>query len=271
MRCRMRSVVVYYSKTGNTQKVAEAMARFLQTEALPLNLSTKGRRNKDDLAQEKALWARCLSEAQNSGIVFIGTPTEFRRPHPAVVKFIEEVALKRAAVFCTCYGMLGATLIDMEALLRQNHKQFMGGLAVRVGTDKYRYRQDVSQYVDRLTESHFSEAIDFARSVVRRDGPLPVRLQGVCGRDCRLCSKYNRGECEGAGVRCWSRRNCEVFNCCIVKRSLSGCDKCGSVGYCSKRDSLLLAKASQQSGSANGNQPIRSETNRPSSAAGSRR
>ncbi len=90
MRCRMRAVVVYYSRTGNTRQVAEAVARSLHTEALPLRLPGKGRRNKADLAQEKALWTHCIREVQDAGIVFIGTPTEFRRPHPAVVKFIVE-------------------------------------------------------------------------------------------------------------------------------------------------------------------------------------
>ena len=267
----MRPVVVYYSKTGNTRRVAEAMARSLQTEALPLNLAKKGRRNKAELAKEKALREKCLSQAEDAGIVLIGTPTEFRRPHPMVVKFIKEAAFNRAAVFCTCYGMVGATLIDMEALLRQKGKQFMGGLAVRVGTDKYRFRQDVNRYVDRLSNSHLSEAADFARAVVRRDALLPVRLHGVCGRDCRRCSKYQSGECEGAGARCWSGRNCEVFDCCIIKKSLTGCDKCKSLGCCSKRDSRLRAKARQHGGVASGSRPFRSETNGTSSAAGSRR
>ena len=267
----MRALVVYYSKTGNTKQIAAAMAQALLTEALPLNLPKKGRRSKDELAEEKALWARAIKEAQDAEAVFIGTPTEFRRPHPVVAKFIQEAALKRAAVFCTCYGMPGATLIDMEALLRQNRKKFMGGLALRVGADKYRFRQDVSQYVDRLSDAHLFEATNFARTVIQRDAPLPVRLQGACGRDCHQCSKYKRRECEGAGVRCWSGRHCPVFDCCIIKNSLSGCESCARGGSCSKRNNLLQAKAGQQDGAANGSQPIRSEINRRSSAAGSRR
>ncbi len=266
----MRSLVVYYSKTGNTKKIAEAVAQSLRTEALPLNLPKKGRRSKAELAKEKALWARCINEAQDAEIAFIGTPTEFRRPHPVVVEFIKEATLKRSAAFCTYYGMLGATLIDMEALLRQNRKQFMGGLALRVGTDKYQFRQDVNQYVDLVADAHVSEASEFARRVVRGE-PETIRLKGVCGRDCSRCRKYQQRECEGAGVRCWSGRNCQVFECCIIKRSLTGCEKCTNIGSCSKRNILLQAKAGQQDSAANGSQPIRSETNRTSSAAGSRR
>ncbi len=85
-RQNMKPLVVYYSKTGNTKKVAEAMAQSLQTEALPLNLPKKGRRNKVELAREKALWAKCVNQVLDAELVFVGTPTESRRPHPAVVK-----------------------------------------------------------------------------------------------------------------------------------------------------------------------------------------
>jgi flavodoxin len=244
----MRALVVYYSKTGNTKKIAEAMAQSLRTEALPLNLPKKGRRSKDELAKEKALWVKGISEAQDAEIVFIGTPTEFRRPHPLVVEFMKQAALRRAAAFCTYYGMMGATLIDMEALLRQNRTQFIGGLAVCVGTDKYRFRQDVNHYVDQVTDAHLSRAREFARGVLSIGEPVKLRQQGVCGRDCCRCSKYKHRECEGAGVRCWSGRNCRVFECCIIKRSLTGCEKCTSIGSCSKRNNLLRAKASQQDG-----------------------
>jgi len=241
----MRALVVYYSKTANTKKIAEAMAQSLQTEALPLNLPKKGRRSKEERTKERALWDKAMREAQDAEIVLVGTPTEFRRPHRLVVEFMKEAAPRRAAAFCTCYGMKGATLIDMEALLRQNGAQFMGGLAVCAGTDKYRFRQDVKDYVDQVTEAHLSRAREFARQVLSRREPVKAGLRGVCGRDCRQCLKYKHHQCEGAGFRCWSGRNCPVFECCVIKRSLTGCEKCPSLGSCGKRNQLLLAKASQ--------------------------
>jgi flavodoxin len=197
----MRALVVYYSKTGNTKKIAEAMAQSLRTEALPLNLPKKGRRTKDELAAEKVAWNRALSEAKEAELVILGTPTQFRKPHPSVVKFVQEAEPVRVAVFCTYYGMLGATLIDMEALLRQNRTQFIGGLAVCVGTDKYRFRQDVNHYVDQVTDAHLSRAREFARGVLSQGEPVKLRKQGVCGRDCCRCSEYkHRARVQGFGV-----------------------------------------------------------------------
>jgi flavodoxin len=251
---QVRSLVVYYSKTGNTKKTAEAMAQALRTEALALNLPKKGRKTKNELALEKTMWAKALREAKDAEIVFVGTPTEFRRPHPLVVEFMKQAVPSRAAAFCTFYGMIGATLIDMEATLRQNRTLFLGGLAVCVGTDEYRFRQDVSQYVDHVNDEHLSRASEFTRAILARGKPVDLRLQGVCGRDCRQCPKYKQRQCEGAGARCWSGRNCQVFECCIIKRSLTRCEKCASIGSCSKRNNLLRAKASQD-GPVNERQP----------------
>lgn len=256
---KMKSAIVYYSRTGNTKRVAEAMAQAIQIEALPLNLPKKGRKTKQELAIEKTLWARAISKAKEAEMVFIGTPTELRRPHPLVVKFVQKAGLKNAAVFCTYYGMLGATLIDMEVILRQHGTRFVGGLALCVGTDRYRFRRDVSQYIDRITDAHITQAREFACGFLQPVEPVELRLRGVCGRDCRQCSKYKERQCEGAGIRCWSGRHCQVFECCVLKRSLLGCERCTSIRSCRQRDIPFGAKANQPDGPANGSQPFRSD------------
>jgi flavodoxin len=239
----LKAVIVYYSKTGNTRKIAEAMAESLQVEALPLSLAKKGRRTKDEVAAEKAMWSRALSEAKEADIVIIGTPTEFRKPHPTVVKFMEEAKPARSAIFCTYYGMLGATLIDMEATLRQHGSQFAGGLAVRVGTEQYRFRQDVSQYTDKIADKHIALARKFARRFSRPVEPVEPRLRGPCGKNCQECSKYREHQCEGVAVRCWSSRHCRAFDCCILKKSLDACDQCTKSRSCALRTSPFRSEA----------------------------
>lgn len=235
----MRSVVIYYSRTGNTQRVAEVMAQEIQTEALALNLMKKGKRTKEEIEVERALFSQAIDRANEAETVIIGTPTERRKPHPRVMKFIEEIKARKVAIFCTYYGMLGATLIDMEARLRQAGIQLVGTLNVCVGTEQYRFRQDVSQYVERITETHLLEAKEFARHCCfQKAGPVELRLWGFCGKDCSKCLRYQEQQCEGAGIRCWSGSNCQVFECCVIKKSLSGCDKCDIGQSCDIRDNL---------------------------------
>jgi flavodoxin len=267
----MKATIAYYSKTGNTRKIAEVMAQTLQVDALPLNLAKIGRKTKDELAAEKVAWNRALSEAKEAELVILGTPTQFRKPHPSLVKFVQEAKPVRAAVFCTYYGMLGATLIDMEAILRQHGARFVGGLALRVGTEQYRFRQDVSQYTDRVADTHIALARKFAYGFFRPFEPVELRLRGACGRDCRECLKYREHKCEGAGMRCWSGRHCRSFDCCILKKSLDACERCTESRSCGLRARPFRTEASQQGGAANRSQPFRSDTNSTSSAAGSRR
>ncbi len=241
----MKSVLIYYSKTGNTQRVAEVMAQEIQTEALPLNIMKKGRRTKEDLETDRALFFQAIGRANKAEIVIIGTPTERRKPHPRVMEFIEGIKARKVAIFCTYYGMLGATMIDMEARLRQAGIQLVGKLNLCVGTERYRFRQDVSQYVELITEAHVLEAKEFARHYcLQKVKPVKLRLRGICGKDCSKCLRYQEQQCEGAGIRCWSGSNCEVFECCVIKKSLTGCDKCKIGQSCSKRSNLLTGKAS---------------------------
>jgi flavodoxin len=238
-----KSVIVYYSRTGNTKRIAEAMAQTIQIEALPLNLIKKGRKTKQELAIEKELWLQAISAAEEAAMVFIGTPTEMRRPHQLVMKFAQKADIKNAAVFCTYYGMLGATLIDMEAILRQCGTQFIGGLALRVGTDKYRFHRDVSQYIDQITDAHINQAREFARGFLQPVEPIELRMQGLCGRDCRQCSKYKKQQCDGAGIQCWSGRHCYIFECCVLKKNLLGCEQCTNSPSCRRRDIPFGTKA----------------------------
>lgn len=236
----MKAAVVYYSKTGNTRKIAEVVAQALRVEALPLSLATKGRKTRDELAAEKVAWQRALSAAKSAELVILGTPTQFRKPHPSVVKFLEEAEPAGVAVFCTYYGMLGATLIDLEAVVRQHGHRFFGGLAVRVGTEKYRFRQDVSQYAEAITDQHVTLAERFACRFRKSLRSVRPRLRGACGRDCRQCLKYRERQCEGAAVRCWSGRDCRVFDCCVLKKSLDACASCPENGSCALRECALI-------------------------------
>jgi hypothetical protein len=161
-----------------------------------------------------------------------------------VIEFIQGIKPRKVAVFCTYYGMLGATLIDMEAALRQVGPTFVAGLDLRVGTEQYRFRRDVSQYVEQITETHLLKSRQFARRCgLGTTEPVDLRLRGICGKDCTMCSKCQRRQCAGAAIGCWSGSNCEVFECCVIKKTLAGCITCKKGASCSKRSSVLTGES----------------------------
>ncbi len=62
-----------------------------------------------------------------------------------------------------------------------------------------------------------------------------MRMHGVCGKDCRQCDAFQAGRCPGAGANCWSGRECDIFKCCIFKKSLPDCGKCRFFENCEIR------------------------------------
>jgi flavodoxin len=229
----MKTTVVYYSKTGNTKVIADTIAKTLECDSIPINLMKSGRKTKQEIEEEKQIFKNAVEQCNKSDLVFIGTPTEFRKPHPSIVHLIENLTIKNVAVFCTHYGMLGATFYDLEALLLQRNISIINKLKLSVGTMEYKFSLDRSRYKEQITSKHLQSAYNFALRTAALDKPLSVRLKGVCGADCQLCKEFNKS-CKGAGYNCWSGRQCEIFNCCVVKKSYSSCEDCDHRLGCSK-------------------------------------
>lgn len=231
----MKSTVVYYSKTGNTKTIADTIASALGCDSIPINVKKQGRKTKQELYLEKTLFHNAINICNHSDLVFIGTPTEFRKPHSKIIDFIDNLTISRAAIFSTYYGMLGATFYDMESLLLRKNISIISKLNFLVGTEKYKFNLDISQYKDKITPEHIKMATEFALETVKLDKSLEIRLKGVCGTDCQQCKNFNKS-CRGAGFRCCSGSQCEIFDCCVIKKSYSDCEDC------SKKNNCILIK-----------------------------
>ena len=188
----MNSLVVYFSKTGNTKIIAQTIAQELYCESLPLNLMKHGRKTKAELEIEANLVRTAIERSKNVEMLFLGTPTEFRKPHPRVVEFVKTAQPKQISLFCTYYGMLGATFLDLECKLNQKEIPIWGELAVRVGTQKYRFQQNIQNYKEKITDQNLQEAKNFARTMATSQDSMQLRLTGACGKDCHECDSFGR-------------------------------------------------------------------------------
>jgi flavodoxin len=70
----LKTTVVYYSKTGNTKTIADTIARILGCDSIPINLMKHGRKTKQELDQEKALFQYAIHKCNQSDLLFIRTP-----------------------------------------------------------------------------------------------------------------------------------------------------------------------------------------------------
>jgi flavodoxin len=230
---QMRTTVAYYSKTGNTKIIADNIASALGCDSIGINLMINGRKTKKEIEEEKQVFKNVIEQCNQSDFVFIGTPTEFRKPHPKIVDLINKLTIKKVAIFCTYYGMMGATFYDLEALLLQKDISIINKLNVLVGTKAYKFSRDINKYKEKITEEHLQISYDFALRTVTLDKPLPLRLKGICGLDCRQCVDFNK-MCKGAGYHCWSGSHCDIFDCCVIKKSYLTCNECDNRLNCIK-------------------------------------
>ncbi len=160
----MASIVVYYSKSGNTKAVAEHIAEELGCDALPVNLmEKKGQGTKEERDREKALYAAALSRASACRLVVVGTPTGFQKPKSMIRRFVRDAEAEEAALFCTYENKIGTTLTDLEETLNERGIKVVGTLGI-----------------DGLKQGAFEGLDDEARSVLL-DG---IRgFVGLCGEE----------------------------------------------------------------------------------------
>ena len=116
----MKSIVVYYSKTGNTRAVAELIAKRLECKVFPVNLmEKKGRGTKEERDMEKELYDNAVQESVSCDLAVIGTPTGFQRAKSMIQRFVRDVQADAAALFCTYDNKIGTTLTDLENTLTE--------------------------------------------------------------------------------------------------------------------------------------------------------
>ena len=99
--------VIYFSRGGNTRKVAEAIAKEIGTQAI-------------DVKKTKP--------AIENGIIFLGSGCYGGAPSPVMVEFIESSKFqgKQVALFGTSGGGLGRELDKMEETLMKKGSIVVG-------------------------------------------------------------------------------------------------------------------------------------------------
>jgi flavodoxin len=112
----MNILVVYYSESGNTEKVAHTIAESVGAELKRVQDVTP------------ADFARC-------GLVFFGTPVQGSRPAPAVTRLLNQLVPatgKKAAAFGTMH-LWGdkQALRTVKRTLEKKGYSYLGGFACR--------------------------------------------------------------------------------------------------------------------------------------------
>ncbi|MCX8200213.1 MAG: NAD(P)H-dependent oxidoreductase [Candidatus Micrarchaeota archaeon] len=109
----MKALVVYYSRTGTTKKVADAIANALKcpVEALSDPKNRRGpigyaRCAKDIILRRRVDLGKLKKDVSKYDLVIIGTPVWLHQPSSITRTFMQDYCkkLKKVAFFCTYMG-----------------------------------------------------------------------------------------------------------------------------------------------------------------------
>ena len=108
-------LVVYYSKTGNTKKVAEKIFKILKADIDEIVVKGK------HMLFQKKFEMNYKKNPSNYDLVIVSTPVWAFNLVPAVKKYLIENKnkIKKIAFFCTHAGIPGKTLSKMGKLSKE--------------------------------------------------------------------------------------------------------------------------------------------------------
>jgi flavodoxin/NAD-dependent dihydropyrimidine dehydrogenase PreA subunit len=162
----MEVTLIYFSQTGNTRKVAKAMAGALREAGHPVRTISLKKATPEDLT-------RCE-------LLGFGTPCQASMAPTPVKEFLRTIPTlddQRAFVFATYAGAPGRVLYDMTSLLRKKAVDVIGGF-LSLGKVSHPAPAMIGRFPDHPDVNDLNDARNFALAVVEhvsigRSGALP--------------------------------------------------------------------------------------------------
>ena len=122
----MKTLVAFYSRSGNTKRVANKISKILKADTDEI-IDLKDRSGiigwligGKDASTNKSTEIKNKLNPEKYGLVVIGTPIWAWTAAPAVKVYLKKYALrKKVAFFCTCGGQLGKCFTEMEKLSKK--------------------------------------------------------------------------------------------------------------------------------------------------------
>ncbi|MCK5185312.1 MAG: flavodoxin [Candidatus Heimdallarchaeota archaeon] len=163
----MKSLVIYYSKTGNTKLIAESIASEVNAELFEIqrakDIKSSGgfmlyfRGGFESMTKKNIRLEKTDIDFSKYDLIFLGTPVWAWRLNPVVRSFLKKVKIenKKIGLFACCAGTAEGVLADMGDILKKN--TILG----------------VSEYVEPLkknTEALVKEAKKWAKEIHQKAG-----------------------------------------------------------------------------------------------------
>lgn len=155
----MKTLVVYYSRTGNTQFVAETVAQHLGAdieEVVDLKkrfgMSAFMKASLDAMLGRETKISATAKSPELYDLIVVGTPVWFTRPTPAIRTYLKKNSLagKRVAIFCTNEGNGGEKAIEKTKELLPESNPAVDLIIVRLRENKEDAENKISEWCGKL-------------------------------------------------------------------------------------------------------------------------
>jgi len=155
----MRSIVIFYSRTGNTQFVAEEIATVLGSDLRPL-VDKKNRKGAwgylwsgfDAIMQNKTELEGFTVNLAQYDLIFLGTPNWAANLPPAIRTFLIKTDLqdKRVVFFCTQDSMGAGRVFNNLRVLAKGAEIVDEKFFNKVNQDKEAIRLQARQWLEKF-------------------------------------------------------------------------------------------------------------------------
>ena len=154
----MKVLILYFSLSGRTKKVAETIARGLNSSEISIEQFEYTKNSKDYLSEQNEIMKGDLSnfiynekikDLTSYDLVFLGFPTHWGRPATVFngyFEYVQNVDGKKFIIFNTCRFLSGKTLTKMQIEIEKK-----GGSVIKKGTFKNFFKIKMAK-VDKFVE-----------------------------------------------------------------------------------------------------------------------
>ncbi|MHA1276199.1 MAG: EFR1 family ferrodoxin [Candidatus Helarchaeota archaeon] len=164
----LKSIIFYFSQSGNTKQYAEKIAEGLSLDANICEL-VRFRKLKEDLEQVKKI------KFFTYDLIGIGVPVYYFKPpfHILdILKAFPDLKGKKGFLFCTNGGNPGATLYKMKLVLDTKGLKIIDGTDQFLGLDRHQMYRDfdyvLPSSIGHPNDDDLKEAYDFGIQLIEK-------------------------------------------------------------------------------------------------------
>ena len=136
--CAVRVLIVFYSGTGNTRKIAGKIKEFFRMKKIAVEmqeiLPVKNLNPKELSKQESIELKKMPLDLSAFDLIFVGGPIWGMQPSPILVAYLkklENIHGKKFVLFLSCYAFTGNSIKKLSSILATKGAKMIDSFAIK--------------------------------------------------------------------------------------------------------------------------------------------